>query len=46
MKHSAVKECAAVASPDETRGNIVKAFIVLKDGMEAQMSLLRSCSSM
>ena len=30
-KHPAVQECAVVASPDEVRGNIVKAFIVLKD---------------
>lgn len=31
MKHSAVKECAVIASPDEVRGNIVKAFVVLKE---------------
>ncbi|SES21979.1 acyl-CoA synthetase MbcS [Salipaludibacillus aurantiacus] len=31
VKHPAVRECAVVASPDETRGSIVKAFIVLKD---------------
>lgn len=31
VKHSAVKECAVVASPDEIRGHIVKAYIVLKD---------------
>src|SRR3954454_14166079 len=29
VEHPAVKEAAAVASPDERRGNIVKAFIVL-----------------
>ncbi|MFD3448400.1 acyl-CoA synthetase MbcS [Microbacteriaceae bacterium 4G12] len=33
MKHPIVKECAAVASPDPIRGNVVKAFIVLKDGL-------------
>lgn len=32
VKHSAVKECAVVASPDEIRGHIVKAFVVLRDG--------------
>lgn len=32
VRHPAVAECAAVASPDEERGHIVKAFIVLKDG--------------
>lgn len=31
VKHAAVKECAVVASPDELRGAIVKAFIVLRD---------------
>lgn len=30
-KHSAVRECAVVGSPDEVRGNVVKAFIVLRD---------------
>jgi len=34
VKHHAVKECAVVASPDEVRGNIVKAFVVLRDGVD------------
>src|SRR5690625_6947354 len=34
VKHQAVQECAVVASPDEIRGNIVKAFIVLKPNIE------------
>lgn len=29
--HPSVKECAVVASPDEMRGNIVKAFVVLRE---------------
>ncbi|REB06541.1 acyl--CoA ligase [Sporosarcina sp. BI001-red] len=29
--HPAVKECAVVGSPDEVRGTVVKAFIVLRD---------------
>ncbi|WNS74603.1 acyl--CoA ligase [Bacillus sp. DTU_2020_1000418_1_SI_GHA_SEK_038] len=33
VKHPFVKECAVVASPDEVRGNIVKAFVVLQDGI-------------
>lgn len=33
VKHSSVKECAVVASPDEVRGNIVKAFVVLREGV-------------
>lgn len=35
VKHHAVKECAVVASPDEIRGNVVKAFIVLQDNVDA-----------
>ncbi|MFS0780553.1 acyl-CoA synthetase MbcS [Bacillus sp. 1P06AnD] len=31
VRHKAVKECAVVASPDEIRGHIVKAFIVLRN---------------
>ena len=30
-KHPAVRECAVVASPDEVRGSVVKAFVVLRD---------------
>ncbi|MFB5088105.1 acyl--CoA ligase [Psychrobacillus sp. PGGUH221] len=30
-KHPAVQECAVVGSPDELRGTIVKAFVVLRD---------------
>ncbi|HQR09898.1 MAG TPA: AMP-binding protein [Casimicrobiaceae bacterium] len=32
VKHPAVANAAVVPSPDETRGNVVKAFIVLADG--------------
>jgi acetyl-CoA synthetase len=35
VEHAAVKEAAAVASPDPKRGDIVKAFIVLAEGHEA-----------
>ncbi|MFF5994313.1 AMP-binding protein [Lysinibacillus sp. KU-BSD001] len=31
VKHPDVQECAVVASPDEIRGAIVKAFVVLRD---------------
>ncbi|MGZ4291951.1 MAG: acyl-CoA synthetase [Gaiellaceae bacterium] len=34
LEHPAVREAAVVASPDELRGNVVKAFIVLADGYE------------
>ncbi|MGG0669883.1 AMP-binding protein [Lederbergia citrisecunda] len=30
-KHPAVRECAVVGSPDEVRGSVVKAFIVLRN---------------
>ena len=32
MEHPAVQECAAVASPDPERGEVVKAFVVLVPG--------------
>ena len=41
LEHDAVKEAAAVASPDEVRGNVVKAFIVLADGREASDDLVK-----
>ena len=34
IEHPAVREAAAVAAPDERRGSIVKAFIVLAEGHE------------
>jgi acetyl-CoA synthetase len=34
LEHPAVAEAAAVASPDERRGNVVKAFVVLASGYE------------
>jgi len=34
LEHPAVAEAAAVASPDERRGHVVKAFVVLADGEE------------
>jgi acetyl-CoA synthetase len=32
LEHAAVKEAAAIAVPDERRGSIVKAFVVLAEG--------------
>lgn len=40
VKHEAVTECAVVASPDEDRGNIVKAFVILSDGFEGNDELV------
>ncbi len=34
-KHSAVQECAVVASRDEIRGSVVKAFVVLRNSEDA-----------
>jgi 2-aminobenzoate-CoA ligase len=35
LKHAAVAECCVVGLPDEERGMVVKAFIVLKPGHQA-----------
>ena len=43
VKHPYVKECAVVASPDEIRGFIVKAFVVLQDSVdEAKPDLIKT----
>ena len=34
MAHPSVSECAVVGIPDEERGSLVKAFVVLRDGTE------------
>jgi acetyl-CoA synthetase len=39
LEHPAVREAAAVASPDEVRGNVVKAFIVVAEGHEPSEEL-------
>jgi acetyl-CoA synthetase/medium-chain acyl-CoA synthetase len=41
IKHPAVKESAVVASPDEIRGEVVKAFIVLKGGYQPSEELVK-----
>jgi acetyl-CoA synthetase len=41
LEHPAVKEAAAVASPDAVKGNVVKAFIVLADGHEPSDELVK-----
>ena len=40
VKHPSVKECAVVASPDEIRGHVVKAFVVLKEEIEYEEQAL------
>jgi acetyl-CoA synthetase len=39
LEHPAVQEAAAVASPDERRGNVVKAFIVVAQGHQGSDEL-------
>jgi acetyl-CoA synthetase len=41
LEHPAVAEAAAVASPDERRGTVVKAFIVLAEGYAPSQELGR-----
>lgn len=41
VKHPSVKECAVVASPDEIRGSIVKAFVILKESVDATDDLVQ-----
>ena len=40
IEHPAVLECAAVGSPDAERGEIVKAFVVLRAGFEPSDRLI------
>ena len=41
LEHEAVAECAVVASPDLDRGNIVKAFIVAREGFNCGKDLVK-----
>lgn len=45
IEHPAVREAAAVASPDERRGHVVKAFIVLAEGHEPSDELAAEISA-
>ncbi len=45
LEHPAVAEAAAVASPDERRGHVVKAFIVLAAGHEPSDALSQEISA-
>jgi acyl-coenzyme A synthetase/AMP-(fatty) acid ligase len=42
LEHPAVAECAVVASPDPDRGEIVKAFVVLRPGFAGDAGLVRA----
>lgn len=41
LTHKAVAECGVVGVPDENRGNIVKAYVVLKPGFEGNDALAK-----
>lgn len=41
IEHDAVQECAVVPSPDEERGEVVKAFVVLRSGMRGTPALAK-----
>ena len=46
MQHAAVAECAVIASPDPMRGEVVKAFVVVREGYAAGDALaaeLQAC---
>jgi acetyl-CoA synthetase len=45
LEHAAVREAAAVASPDQLRGNVVKAFIVLAENHEPSDALAEDIKS-
>ncbi len=42
LEHAAVIESAVVSSPDDLRGEVVKAFVVLAPGVEDSPALLRA----
>ncbi len=42
LQHDAVAECAVVGLPDEERGQVVSAFIVLRGGYEGDAALART----
>jgi acetyl-CoA synthetase len=42
VAHDAVAEAAVVAAPDEERGSIVRAVVVLRDGFVASEALARA----
>lgn len=42
LGHPSVAACAVVGAPDEQRGNIVKAFVVLNEGFEESQELVKT----
>jgi 2-aminobenzoate-CoA ligase len=42
LAHAAVAECAVIGIPDEARGQIVQAHVVLRDGIDAADTLVKT----
>ena len=46
LAHPAVAECGVVGAPDEERGTIVKAFVVLKPGMRSDDAMAQGAAGL
>jgi 2-aminobenzoate-CoA ligase len=42
LEHAAVAECGVVGQPDPERGQVVKAYVVLRQGFAADAALTRT----
>ncbi len=42
LEHECVLECAVIGAPDEKRGHIVKAFVVPRDGVDADEATVKT----